>query len=325
MKKMRILAMCIMIIICFEGSVYANEGYDGSNEPYMECITITFDNDETKSLTSYNAQTMEDIKTLSYFKQAMDQIEEQGFDLAATTVKSALSDLIPDDGDLIAISIKNVYCEEGFVDGERYSKLMTKGEVEAAKRELSVEPMGLIDNSTKTRGKLTFIASVSTTTVAGRELAYYVGTTAEWATMGSNGELYPASGKDAICVSWGGDFYRNDSKMLIKSFNGNSIPYEPVGYTPNEGYGWAFEDAMTTSGTASCMNRAVGGVTLTRIHALDELTEIFATYVHTYKKLTWSFSVGFSGGDSLTGGVSVTPSTATEYWSIVANVPNIAY
>lgn len=314
-----------MIVFCFQNSAYAKECNDNSHEPYMEEITITFENDETKPFISNDAKIMKDIKILNYLKQSMNQIEAQGFDVETDAVKSALSDLIPAEGELIALSMKNVYCEEGFSEGEYFSKLLTKNEVEAIRRDTAVKPMSIIGNYYDSRGKLTFITAVSTTNVSGRELAYLVASTATWDAMGSSGELYPAPGKDAICVSWGGNFYHENSNMSITSFAGQSIPYEAVGYEPNAGYGWAFEDAMTTSGSSSCMKKAVSRITLTKNHASDELTEIFATYVHTYKKLTWSFSVGFSGGSELSGGVSITPSTSPEYWHIVLRIPNISY
>lgn len=326
MKKLITMVICFVMAFSLNGTAYAEEGAVTSTIPYVEEVTIHFNNSPVELLSLEKLENEKTFKKANYANQALTEMNAQGFEIDATTVDNLLDDLVTEEGNLLAVSMKNVYCTEGVVDGEFESRLMTESEVELLKANSGIAVSSLIGTYYDSVGKLTLTTSVSTKEVSGCDLAYLVATTATWSVMGTNGELYPAPGPDAICVSWGGDFYRNESSASLTSFAGNPISTSETGYESNKGYGWQFEDSGVTSTSSSSLKKAVCRLVLTRNHAQDEMTEIFVTYTHTYEDIDLTFSVGPSfDGKKLSGGVSVTPETVTKFWHIVLNIPRITY
>ena len=204
---------------------------------------------------------------------------------------------------------------------------MTEDEVRQLNEENGIAaPASHIGTYYDSMGKLTLIVALSTQEISGKDIAYLVATTATWEDIKTDESIYPASGLDALCFNWGGELNRYSSSATITAFNGNSIGKNEVGFSANKSYGWSFYDYDGVSASRSAMERMVSRIILTKNHAVDELTELFVTYVHTYKAANWNFSVGVSAdGNTLAGGVTISPETETKYWSVMINIMNIPY
>lgn len=325
-KKFMVLIMSIVMMLSFTNIAYASDATALHADSYFEEITIRFDNNEFTKSALMKLENADGFRELNYMGQAAQQINAQQFNLDAETLECILDDLIPEEGDLLAITMKNTYCKEELINGNITSKLLTADEMAIIEENDSVKTIAAdIGEDSESFQRLTFSVAVTSTNITNCEVGYLVATSAVWSVMGSNGYTYPAEGADAICLSWGGDLHKQSPYQSLTSFSGRSIPTTPVACDPDAGYGWEFEESGTSVGSSSSLNRAVCSIILTKQHALDELTELYAVYIHTYDDIDWNFSIGLGFGESIGGSVGIQPERATAVWSVILNIPHIPY
>ena len=127
-KKFFLIIMCIAMIIGFTHIAYASDTTALNAAPYFEEITIRFDNNEFTKDALMKLENPNGFIRLNYMSQAAKQINAQKFNLDAETMESVLDNLIPEEGELLAITMKNAYCKEEMIDGNVTSRLLTVDE-----------------------------------------------------------------------------------------------------------------------------------------------------------------------------------------------------
>ncbi len=141
-----------------------------------------------------------------------------------------------------------------------------------------------------------------------------------------SGETIPATGKDFIAFTWGGN---GELKQKTKSFSGKyilggNIPYSREKSDSYKGYCWQFDELNYNPHIVDGADYIDTYVKLkkTYSHFKNKETNVKLTYIHTYATVSGSVSFGVSHSGFACG---VSLSSCPKQWQIEVEVPGLKY
>ena len=250
--------------------------------------------------------------------QISNFVEKAGMDCNYDIIETLAEDVAESGGETSAVTIKNIYYKDVEVDNEHIRQPLTTEEVQEL-RASSNFPKG--DSVTHSGGKFTLGLTV-TKKSSYRYRATAVGT---WSAMGSNAEIYPAQGDNAIALAWGGGMTADSSTWGAEgtNFKGESIKMTKIATTCDSGRGWSFS-GQDGNATSTAVKNVRIWTEIYQAKPVGGMTSILADYVHTFKKLDWSFTVGLGYGNGTIGGnIGVNGAYIDKCWHVKVGVDDI--
>lgn len=150
---------------------------------------------------------------------------------------------------------------------------------------------------------------------------------ADWDAVVTGLSTTPASGKDYIALTWGGDgALVQESKSITGSYyTGKTISFSRAQSDSYGGYCWQFNEVYNpVLLVPDWMEYASATVKLSRTSSTlqGKETAMRITYIHTYQSTTGTIS--FEPGNS-SSPLSVELSSTPQSWQIEVDVPGLNY
>lgn len=266
------------------------------------CKTTVYHAEQLKDSAVFNNEPL--LQNIEYVKNSTDELN------------------------LVKTVQKEYYVSETYsLDGKVLdSHLMTNEEV--ANLDNEIQPCTVLGDEEQTKGKLTFTASL----YDDDSNNYYIYATADWENGSwviTDGEEFPAAGKDYIGISWGGgDFFKKTDSNFSGTYqvDGSSISYLTPVNNSYQGICWSFnerKDAGNYRYFADIVyTRAKISPVPVNIGDQSGTATALVKYIHTYDDNNVNITFAPSSNGSTVG---IDYSGTTNAWAIETDFRELQY